>query len=567
MKLAKYLSLVALLVASFASQLQGQAVIAGSSGLWLESGQGAATALGCNWTDGNSTSHTYTTDIRSGAGSAKDYGKIWVAWSANGGSCGSPAAGFAWYAYISLDSGVGNRCLFAAPSCTLATVDASGTAGGNKLSTGGYTFTDTALPGAVLTAFNGASVNVSATDILPLDSLFSTYQALSPCGYLSAGTQYQGYDYGTWPGPGTPITDNYGNSFNVIGWALTGTDPLTGNAAAGTYTVTPVGATPVVVFVNTQNTSGFGSTSISNVNRAVLGLVEGNIFVNTADFIPQAYSASGNAITIFHREPLSGTYNTFERAIPDNKELYRIQEQFCPPVNPESGGRTVGSFTGSNLRAIGTGYMVGCSESPVSGVDSVSDSIGYAFWSAGNFSCAAYGPGSANTMKYLTVDGVDPLCTAYGCGGSAGEIPTSANGFLPNVTLANIANGSYPIWSELRFVTTNSSTTALASALAGYAAGFSKLGTGSTQPDFITAANLNVIHSHFQLAFVNDAFSTASEGPRVCGASSGTSESGGDAGGLVTTLQAGSDFAVIKGNYGTSSCTGINNAASFGVHQ
>ena len=312
-----------------------------------------------------------------------------------------------------------------------------------------------------------------------------------------------------------------------------------------------------MVFVNTSNASGFGSSSITNVDRLTLGLAETNILVRTADFIPQVYNAAGGAgITVWHRESLSGTYNVFDRAITNSKELYRPQEQQCPPVEPLNYNRTVGSFTSTNGRAIGTG-------DEVSQVYAAADSIGYAFWSAGNFKAATFGAGTGGTSKYLTVDGVDPLFATY----TNGELPTTGNGLLPNVTLQNVQNGSYPIWSELRFVSTGSAGLAVANSLAGWAQGFSVI--GGNQPDFITAANLNVIHSHFgQVSYgvVNDITSNPSEGPRVCGAS-GPQESGSDAGGLVHTLQAGSDYAVLKGNYNSSACVGITSTASFGVHQ
>ena len=562
MKLAKYLSIIALLTITSAAQLHAQtlvASVAGSSAIWLEGGQGAFNNLGCVWTDKNTTSNTYVTDVRSGAGSAQDFGKIWVAWNAAGGTCASPGVSSTVYAYISLDSGIGDRCLFARPSCKLTTIDTASNAGSDALGTG---FPDTALPSGVLSAFNNSTINVSGTDILPLDALFATYQALAPCGALSSGTQFQGYGRGTWPGPGTQFQAQDGSAlFNVLGWQITGTDPFTGNAAWGSYAVTPVGATPVVVFVNTGNASGFGSASITNADRATLGLAFSNILVRTSDFIPQVYSSSGGAgMTIWHRESLSGTYNTFDRAIPNNKELYRPQEQVCPPVEPMNFGRTVGGFTSSNLRAIGTG-------DEISQVFAFTDSIGYAFWSAGNFAKATYGAGTPGTSKYLTVDGVDPLCSTYGCGGSPGEIPTATNGLLANVNLSNIANGSYPIWSELRLVSTTAAGLSAAQTLAGWAQN-TVTTPGGSQPDYITAPNLAVIHSHFTLPFVTDGTTTAtvSEGPRVCGPS-GPAESGGDAGGVVTSLQAGSDYAVLHSNYNTASCTGITNAASFGVHQ
>jgi hypothetical protein len=565
MKLAKYLFVVALLAVPFTAQLHAQtlvAAVAGSSAIFLEANQGAYAALGCGWNDSNSTSHQYVTDVRSGAGSAVDYGKVWVAWT-NTGSCSSPTAAALVYFYISLDSGIGDRCLFAQPQCVFTETLAAGTAG-----TGAPAgVTDTPLPAGILSAINGASINVAATDIMPLDAAFAAYQALGGpsnlCGQLSSGTQYQGYGRGGWPGPGTQVQAQDGSAlFNVIGFNITGTDPFTGGSIPA-YTVTPVGATPVLVFVNTGNASGFGSASVSNVSRSTLGLIFSNILARTADVVPQQFaglSATYYGITAWHRESLSGTYNVFDRAIPANKEIYRTQEFICPPVEPLNYGRTIAdggtSTTSQNYRAIGTGDMV-------SQVKTINDSIGYAFWSAGNFSSAAYGT-SAGDLKYLTVDGVDPLCSSYGCGGGPGEIPTASNTFLSNVNLNNIANGSYSIWSELRLVSTSSAGLTAAQALAGYAQAESTT-PGGSQPDFITAPNLNVAHAHFALPFVSDHY-TASEGPRVCGAS-GSPEAGGDAGGIVTSLQAGSDYAVLKNNYNTASCTGITDTASFGVHQ
>ena len=582
MKLAKYLCLVALLVVPFTAQLHAQvltAAVAGSSALWLETGQGAANSLGCVWTDKNNTgvgglsgsgTSEYVVDVRSGAGNATDYSKIWVAWNAAGGSCASPGVSSTVYAYMSLDSGIGNRCLFAQPQCTMHTTQTAGAAGANALAG----FTDTALPSGVLSAFQGASINVGATDILPYDSLFSTYQALAPCGYLSSGTQYQGYGRGPspdfWPGPGTQIQAQDGSAtYNVIGFNITGNDPFTG-AAVPAYTITPVAATPVLVIVNTGNASGFGSASVSNITRATLGLYFSNILARTADAIPQAFagiSGTYSGITAWHRESLSGTYNTFDRAMPGNKELYRTQEFVCPPVEPLSYGRTIAdggtSTTSNNYRAIGTA-------DEILQVESLNDSIGYAFWSTANFKGTPYGSGTSGALKYLQVDGVDPLCTTYGCGGSPGQIPDSANGLLPNITMPHIFDGTYPIWSEQRFVTTSAAGLTAATTLAGYIGTYNTLsttvGSSGSQPDFVPTASLNVIHAHYgNLPFVNDAY-TASEGSRVCGPS-GAVEAGGDAAGIVHSLQAGADYAVLKGNYNTSSCVGITNTASFGVHQ
>jgi hypothetical protein len=556
MKLAKYLSIAALLVVPFAAPLNAQVLaanVAGSSALWLEAGQGVWAINHCTWTS-TASGVTFATDVRPTVG-LNENGNLWVGWTTGtAGTCAAPAADAQVFAYINLDSTLGDRCLFAQPSCTLNTTAAAGTAGVNKL---GAAFPDTALPANVLATFNGQPVTVAATDILPVDAKFATYSALAVCGPLSSGTQFIGLGYG--PGPvGTTINSFYSTkSFHVVDFNVFGNDPITGTAIPA-YTVTPVGAAPVVVAVNTLNASGFGSAAVTDVNRAQLGLLFSGIFVRTADILPSSAFA-GTAATYFGvtsliREPLSGTYNTFDHSIPNNKELFRTSDVGnCTnglqgvTSNPMNLTRTVGTTTGARNRVIGTGEMT-------AEITAVQDSIGYAFWSAGNFA-------TPTNMKYLTVDGVDPIQNSY----TGGTLPTGAA--LANVTLSHVADGSYPIWSELRLVSTSAAGLAGAQALAGFAQSQVSFGAGATQPDFITANNLNVFHAHFAPAFVNfNATNTASDGPRVCGASSNP-EDGGDVGGLVFSLQAGADYCVLKGNYNAAGGVGPTNTASFGSRQ
>jgi len=95
------------------------------------------------------------------------------------------------------------------------------------------------------------------------------------------------------------------------------------------------------------------------------------------------------------------------------------------------------------------------------------------------------------------VDGVDPLLNSYGpYPGSAGPcvsgtcpagtIPTPGNGGLGSVTLANVADGSYPIWSFLRLVCTGSGTStacAAANGLTTAAQSFVTFGAAGSQAD------------------------------------------------------------------------------------
>lgn len=505
----------------------------------------------------------------------QENGSLWVVWTPGStGTCEVPSSDSVVWTYINLDSVLGDRCLFAQPSCNVYTTavgyPTAGCTVGQNLLTG---ISDTAnnasgcMPSTVITAFSGSPVTIAATDILPVDAEFATYKALAACGPLSAGTQYVGFGYG--PGNvGSTINSYYSSkNYHVINFSVYGTDPITGDAVPA-YTITPVGATPIVVAVNVTDASGFGAASgITNVNRAELGLMYSGIFARTVDIIPQAYSSSGGSgFTALTREPLSGTYNTFEMSIPNNKELYRSQETGNCGANGTylSGtqltlnlSRTVGGYTANRRRVIGTTEMVKT-------LAATADAIGYAFWSAANFSST--NNISQTNVKYLTVDGVDPLQIAY----TNGLIPQSS-AQLANVNLTHVADGSYPIWSELRLVSTSSAGLTAAQTLAGYAQAESTT-PGGLQPDFITAPNLNVFHAHYAPPpFFNfNSTNTPSDGPRVCGVGAST-EDGGDAGGLVFNIQAGADYCVLKGNYNSAGTpgnpSGPTSTAAFGVHQ
>ncbi|MGD0268955.1 MAG: hypothetical protein ABSB14_07815 [Candidatus Sulfotelmatobacter sp.] len=559
MKLAKYLSIAALLVVPFTAQLNAQVLqgnVAGAASLWIEAGQGAAANGNCAWTS-KTKGVTYTLDSRVPSPYNQENGNLWVSWSpGTGGSCAAPTANSAVYTYISLDAVTGTRCLFAQPQCTINTTASAGASGANLLPG----VTDTPLPAAVLSAFNGTSISIAATDLLPADAAFSIYSVLALCGPLSSGTQFVGLGYGpATSGYGTTINSFYSSgSFHTVNFGVYGNDPITGSPIPS-YTITPVGAAPILVFVNTLDANGFGSSAVQNITRAELGLIFGGIFVRTADVLPQAFAGTGASyagITALIREPLAGIYNTFDHSIPNNKEIYRSQESGnCPTngaygvsTNPLNLSRTVGTTTGYRNRVIGSTEMI--SEAQL-----VQDSIGYAYWSSGNFN-------NVSNIKYLTVDGVDPLFSTY----TNGTIPQTGNGLLPNVTLQHVADGGYPIWSEERFISYSAGATAAAN-LSAFAQNLVSFGAGATQPDFVTSPNLTVFHAHYAPVFTNfNATNTASNGTRVCGAGSNP-EDGADSGGLVFSQQAGGDFCVLKGNYGAAGGVGPTNTASFGVRQ
>ena len=564
----KHLFVVALLLVPFALQLNAQtarAIVGGSSALFLEMGQGDSAGSGnCNWT---SSSGNVVTDSRIVAPNTES-GNLWVVWTTGGGSCAAPGAGAVVDAYIQLDSTVGNRCFFAQPQCVLSTTKAA-LDGGAGLLTG---FPDTALPATVLAAFNNKPINIAATDILPADAKFATYSTLALCGPLSSGTQFIGHGYG--PGPvGQIIKSSYsGKTFAPVDFNVFGSDPITSTPVPG-HVVVPVGASPVVVVLNTLNANGFGNAAYTNVNRGTLALFFSSIFVRTADMLPQAFAGLGGpyyGVTAISREPLSGTYRTFEHNIPNNKELFRSQEignctnaTYVVSTNPLNLTRTVGGTTGTHTRAIGTGEEV-------TQLTTVQDSIGYSFWSVANFA-------GKNNIKYVSVDGVDPFFDSYNNNGSGGlqpvgTIPQAGNNLLPNVTLGHIKDGSYPIWSMLRLVTTGGNES-VAQDLATKAQSRIVFGGVNANPDFVPFNQMTVFRAHYSPVFVNyNATNTPSAGPSVCGVvgpPSGPAEAGGDAGGLVFSMQAGADYCILKGFYGDiNNGVGITDkGTSFGVRQ
>ncbi len=168
------------------------------------------------------------------------------------------------------------------------------------------------------------SFNVAGTDIRPEDALYAVTRALSAYNTTNG---ISGLGYGqtgcganaTYPTEiGCPIYDAFGQKkeFNVINFALSGADPI----AKGTvqkYTTLSVGASPVVVFVNNGDTANFGSTSGGNyvytdITRGALSQVFNGTLSCTADILASGAPGAGAPIQVVQREPLSGTYNTFE---------------------------------------------------------------------------------------------------------------------------------------------------------------------------------------------------------------------------------------------------------------
>jgi hypothetical protein len=527
----------------------------GSSALFLELGQAAyslsqtnhPTETSCSWTTSDKSSPAITATDSGPSSSISNSGNFWVIYTAGSGTCAAPVNSNSKpvyvYSFLQVDSSVGNRCVFrtgtAAQQCDLVVpANTSGvtSANGANLLTG---VTDVAapLPTLIINALNNQTFGVAGSDVRPEDSAFAIVRAETALGTpVATGSQYLGEGYRNGSGCATIAIEGVstagGGSVTAAGFALPGgTDPCTGAKAVTSFNTIQVGATPVVVFVNPANESGFGNPAITNMNRGVLASYLDGTSCRTEDAIVQAHQGGGVYTTTYLREPFSGTYTTMEYSIPASVEIQSSQEHgITSPTTQPLDLAACGGLHGSRQRVTSTGNMV-------AGVLSTEDSLGYAFWSTANFKNATEATG-----KYLTVDGVDPLLATY----SGGCIPTAAGTgacALNGVTFTHILDGSYPIWSIQRLITTSNTSAAQvtnAAELASTAQGR----VSATQPDFVPAGSLHVLRSHFLPPGLGTITGTITPKTGTCG----VAEAGGDVGGVVYTNQADSDYCNEFGN-------------------
>src|SRR5262249_36489413 len=221
-----------------------------------------------------------------------------------------------------------------------------------------------------------------------------------------------------------------------------------------------IGAQPIIVGVSpTSDTAGIGGAT--DINGFTLSLYFQGVLGRTTDMFRPTTT---KAVDVYVREPLSGTYNTFEYSIPNGTQYHGSQDfANCNGVgtvaqNPMGTGAgtgynigipAIGGVTPGRHRAIGTGYMTAAMQAGTA----ANNRMGYFFWSAGNAS-------GLTNVKYLKVNGIDPLLnpavTPYN-----GVLPGSGGGGDPGVgavAFTGLNAGNYPIWSVLRLVSTPSNT-------------------------------------------------------------------------------------------------------------
>jgi hypothetical protein len=328
--------------------------------------------------------------------------------------------------------------------------------------------------------------NAVLTDGRPEDDLFATTRALSSIpsaggltglGYNQAACLAGTDAPGSVATQGCPVVDSFGQNkwFNVLAFGLT-KDPITLSVPPA-YTTIATGAAPIVVFVGNDDSSnplGFGSQyqdnnsnshyTFTDINRATLASIFNGTLNCTGDLLPGTPVAgnnpydngfiagpppgSGQPIQVVTREPLAGTYNTFEytavrqltgssngltakptstawvsdedsgqefsptpvtynsTTVYANNPATSFSANGCPAVTLNAGvtaAPTAGSVCGDplflptgtagvacgqglRLRALSSGEHVEAVVAKLNlGGSVVTDGIGYSFWSYGNF--------------------------------------------------------------------------------------------------------------------------------------------------------------------------------------
>ena len=565
MRIARYVFVLAIVFCASVSQANAQASIqflgGGSSAAAVELGQAMVTAAGagaCVWTQGKSSS-ILARDNRTST-PTDEQGNIYVVWTPGSGSCTSPAGAFNIWSYMNLDSVIGNRCYFEVdssgiPGCVQVITIAAGTAGANKLcyptpsNCGSFGDTSGGIAANVISALNGQHFFAGATDVRPEDAKYATFRLLAPCGaalnrqpFDQILRQTFGLGYGTsTTGVGTNIQSFYSTSvFHVLDFNITGNDPIDTTQAVPAYTTLTLGAQPIVVAVGPNDTTGTGLNLATDIPSYVLMSFYNGALGRATDVLG---ATQPWAVTTLVREPLSGTYNVFEWSAINNSQFHDSQEAFncnsstgaivTNPMNLESINGQFANGGGQlafRRRVIGTGEMV----AQLQNATDTDNRLGYFFWSAGNAA-------GLTNVKYLTVNGVDPIQKTY----SNGTLPGSGgpgDPGLASVNFTNLNNGDYPIWSAIRVITRAPFTTQVSNLISAAQT------LNSTQSDFITLANLKVWHSHYSLPAIG--INTVANGTTInpatpgdlCNSTGALAEAGGDAGGAQIFKVANHDF-------------------------
>jgi ABC-type phosphate transport system substrate-binding protein len=456
---------------------------------------------------------------------------------------------------------------------------------------------DVAMP-ANLASYIGTAapgtlhVNMGLTDIRPEDALFATTRTKAVLNTTTyAGLGYQGPTAQI----GAPIyTAQSGSTsnFTPIGFALSGgSDPIyTGGHDVPSYHTYPIGAAPIV-FIYNNGGAGFDA-NVANLKSGVNGLgsaggpyslahlFDGTTSCDTQNAAFGGADATATPITLFLREPLSGTMNTTEFSLfrttgntSDSQEKGVINPTRSPynPLNLACTGN------GSRQRRIGNGQVV-------SAVNSTANGMGYMFFSFAN-ATTLIGSTNANqaNYQYFTLDGVDPIGlpnNTLGYNTATQTLPycgtnlCQASLWSGSVSYPNLRNGTYKAWSIYRWLIYDTDTDPLGpqGLLTSIQANID-----TTVADFVPFSNgsdgLTVYRSHFSQSAKNCSYTVTTNDEELCNGTQsatesvttppgdslgGTTEQGGDEGGLIIGWDYSTVTTAAKPTSGACDITGIN---------
>jgi len=512
------------------------------AGIW---GSGSAPPGPCGsniWTQkSGAAAHDNRNSYTNPANSIPDStGNVWIEWD----NSSSPTKVCA---YIAVDSAVGQRIFFANPRGQLnlpTGFTCSSPPSGNNLVPG---LTDATLTTAVCNQIfgnNGANsscitgsqcvFNAAPTDIRPEDTLWATERAYDslPVPYACGPGATLGYSPGPAPDVGANINSEFSTSFvTPVLWALSGNDPISGLPVA-TWQTADVGAQVLLVIVNSTDTSanGLGSSQLKNIASWQIGYIFSGNATTTQFIVPGASETTETPLHVLEREPLSGTYNTFEYNVVGSGRAGSFSQE-CGVTNPTGGSPyNPMDFTyssgGTRQRVVGNGQMG-------TELESIEDSIGYEFFSFGNVA-PLIGLG-----KYVTVDNVEPLYSTYSSNpNGAGQFPPCT---VPPCKLSfpNVGNGTYPIWNVLRVTTATPIPTGISTLLND-----AEIQAKNEISDFLPVP-LQILRSHYTDPLQTN---TPANG-LLC---TGEIQVGGDMGGQVLTTTADKNFINNTGGLGVS---------------
>ena len=533
----------------------------GSSAMFLELGQAAqsspVTNTPCVWTHSSLFNDAGATDSRPASFPSTlpvdEYGEIWITWSPGSGTCAAPAGNYDVYAYTSLDSVLGVRCYFEVDDstgnsgCKQIISSAAGTAGSNLLCNSANPCPygpDTPLPQSIITTLQGQHWFAAGTDILPEDAKFSLMRMFTPCGqpiwrqpFDQGLRQTYGLGYqGTIAHIGQPVFSHFRNfSYHTLDFNYTGDDPIITNMPVPQYSLTTLGAKPILVAVSPAGGTGIGAAT--DITSFTLALFEEGILGRNTDLIGPTATAP---VTTLINEPFSGPYNVMEYSVPNSSQFHTSQDDnncdgaggvYSNGMNLQSNN---GKFPAFRVRVLGTNEMIG----QIQAGTASDQRLGYLYWSAANASSF-----TTTNGKYLAVNGVDPLQDNY----TDGVLPGVDSAHpLSNVTFKWMNAGDYPIWSVLRIISRVPTPIGVTNLVAA------AQGLNVSQHNFIDTANLQVWHSHYYLPVTGNGVAalgnTINAPGDLCPIPNALTEYGGDLGGANALKQANIDFCSDFGN-------------------